>query len=136
MVGLILMSARQTYLSKVADEKRHYEQKTKQYPSWETPPNLQISDKHKHYLNKRGISDNTIAAFNLFTKKDNLCFPYYFDGKIVNCKTRTDEKRFYQIKDARKTLYNIDSVPKDCDKLIIVEGEIDVCLCMKWVLRK
>ena len=124
--GFNFNTARQAYLSKVADEKRHYEQKTKQYPSWETPPNLQISDKHKNYLNKRGISDNTIAAFNLFTKKDNLCFPYYCDGKIVNCKTRTDEKRFYQIKDARKTLYNIDSVSKDCDKLIIVEGEIDV----------
>ena len=61
-----------------------------------------------------------------------ICFPYYEDGELVNCKYRTVKKQFRQSKDAKRTLYNIDNVKKHWEvegnpkEVIFVEGEMDV----------
>ena len=47
-------------------------------------------------------------------------------GDIVNVKHRTKEKRFYQEKNAIKTLYNVDNLKEiwDMKKVIFVEDKI------------
>lgn len=94
-----------------------------------------LSPKNFTWLKDRHISDETIKHFGLYTEKDNLCFPYFYEDKICNVKFRSEDKRFYQIKDALKTLYNIDGLKKVWDsnvdnpipkKVIFVEGEMDV----------
>jgi twinkle protein len=84
------------------------------------------------FLKERMISDKTIQEFGLYTEKNNLCFPYRYEDKIVNIKYRSHEKRFYQVKDAVKTLYNIDKLKENWNKIksvIFAEGEID-CLSL------
>jgi twinkle protein len=93
--------------------------------------NHKLSDNSIAWLDNRKISEATATEFGLFTKDQKLCFPYYLDGKIVNIKYRTKDKKFLQEKDATKCLYNIDMLQKnweDNDKksVIFVEGEMDV----------
>lgn len=90
------------------------------------------------YFEKRHISKETLDKYKVsIDKNGNILFPYYKDGNLVNIKTRhnywdTDEagnrvakKKFYQTKDAEKTLYGMDFA-KGQENLIIVEGEPDV----------
>ena len=56
--------------------------------------------------------------------------PYFVNGIEVNCKTRTivGEKRFMQVKDAQKVLYNhraVEDWQQGDDALLICEGEMD-----------
>ncbi|CAM6106005.1 unnamed protein product [Calypogeia fissa] len=53
-----------------------------------------------------------------------VAFPYFRDGEIVNCKFRTPDKRFWQVKGSEKVLYGLDDI-KDVKDIIIVEGEMD-----------
>ena len=91
------------------------------------------------WLQKRGIFLKTINDFKLYntnhTDKNVVAFPYFLDGKIVNCKYRDiDTKQFYQEKNSIKSLYNIDAVKQNWqentetpipNRIIFVEGEID-----------
>ena len=89
--------------------------------------NTTLSTKHYEYLIGRGISKEVISKFKLYTQNNNLCFPYIYNGATVNVKSRSDDKRFYQQKNALKTLYNIDQIDsKNTNSIIFVEGEIDV----------
>ena len=96
------------------------------------PKEPTISDVGVEWLNERGISKETIEHFKIYTNNGNLCFPYYFEDQIVNVKSRSKEKRFFQTANAKQTLYNIDEVKRIWDKkptikkLIFVEGEMDV----------
>lgn len=82
------------------------------------------------YFAKRGISENTLKKYKIgYNDKNQIIFPYYKNGVLVNIKTRENlgngKKTFTQTKDAEKTFFGIDFV-KEEENLIIVEGEVDV----------
>jgi twinkle protein len=113
------------------------------------PKKQTLSDKAYSWLVKRGIDPTVITEMKLYTYNEKLCFPYYLDGKIVNIKYRTVDKRFHQEKDALKCLYNSDNlkkhwdnnpdyewyVPKRKKRVIFVEGEMDVLSLMQIGIR-
>lgn len=82
------------------------------------------------YFNARGISNKVLQKYEISTnEKNEILFPYYKNGQLVNIKYRTNlengKKTFRQTKDAERTLFGMDFV--DTSKaLVIVEGEIDV----------
>lgn len=94
------------------------------------------------YWEKRGISQKTVDKFGIQTndKKikindkwhvvNQMIFPYYKNGELVNHKYRwTDpeskKKRFMQDAEAEQVLYGMDLIT-DFSRLIFVEGEPDV----------
>ena len=100
------------------------------------------SDAFYAWFQKRGISKKTVDDFGItrVTKKFNgedspcIAFPYFFNNEVVNYKYRTNDKRFQQEKDARRTLFNYDRAVtgeyfKEKSRLIFVEGEMDVLAC-------
>ena len=98
---------------------------------------LTLDRDHLIFLHDRYISNETIEHFGLYSAprwlggKEIRCiaFPYRQNGEVLNVKYRSLKKQFSQEKDARKTLFGIDSVVQDwkIDKTIfIVEGEMDV----------
>ena len=65
---------------------------------------------------------------------DAIEIPYFRDGKEVNVKTRTlsGEKRFFQVADADKCLYNLDVIKElDGKPLVITEGEMDCMVALQ-----
>lgn len=93
-----------------------------------------LSDKAVKYFESRMISKETCNKMKLYSciewmpknnkKVDTICFPFYFDGELINIKYRGPGKDFKLFKDAELIFYNIDVVLK-YDEIIIVEGEID-----------
>lgn len=62
-----------------------------------------------------------------FGKLPTIVFPYMVKGEVVNRKYRSHPKQtMAQEKDARPTLYNIDSLGDAPEEIIWVEGEMDV----------
>ena len=99
--------------------------------------NKKMESKYEKFFIKRKISKDTLDHFKIsFDKlkfngkeKETAIFPYYYEGKLVNQKFRSIDKEFRQTKDAKRTLYNIDSLADKKNEhlpLIIVEGELDV----------
>ena len=102
------------------------------------PKKQTLSDEAYNWLIKRQIDPTVITEMKLYSHNEKLCFPYYLDGKIVNIKHRSKDKRFHQEKDAMKCLYNVDNLKKvwqenpDAKKIVIfVEGEMDVLSLMQ-----
>ena len=86
-----------------------------------------FSENILEYFRQRGISPETLTKQNIFTndsKDEFIGFPYYYDGKVVNIKYRSIDKRFSQTPNGYRIFYNIDKVLKNSE-IIIVEGEID-----------
>jgi twinkle protein len=115
------------------------------------PKKQTLSDEAYSWLVGRGIDPTVITEMKLYTNNNKLCFPYFLDGKIVNIKHRSKEKRFHQEKDAMKTLYNVDNLKKAWNEIdeerkeknysvlkkrvIFVEGEMDVLSFMQINVR-
>lgn len=80
----------------------------------------------------RGISQKTLSDNKIgFGDKNDIMFPYYKNGKIVNIKHRSLPKTFWQEKGAEKCLYRFDDIEMmGADTLIITEGEID---CLSFI---
>jgi twinkle protein len=55
---------------------------------------------------------------------ETICFPYFFNNKLYNIKSRGPEKTFKLISGAELIFWNMDCL-KESDEVIIVEGEID-----------
>lgn len=108
------------------EENRHQKQYNK-------PSNFKSKEDKSYlieYFKKRGISENTLKLYNIgLGEKNEIIFPYYKNGILVNLKTRINldngKKTFIQTKDAEKTFFGMDLVKQE-KNLIIVEGEIDV----------
>lgn len=87
-----------------------------------------LAEQQIEFLASRGISTETLlrnGVKGIIQNGENiLAFPYWEDGKIVSCKYRTLDKRFWQEKNTRKIFYGLDDI-KDADEIIIVEGELD-----------
>lgn len=90
------------------------------------------SDGIFQYFYKRAIKKETVDAFKIgqgveWMPQDQkehsvICFNYYEDGKLINIKFKTSDKKFKMVKNAKKIPYNIDSITGS-DKVIICEGE-------------
>ena len=94
-----------------------------------SPISTDLTENASLWLQNRGISIQTAQKFGLYTLNNNLCFPYYYDGKVVNIKHRSKDKRFSQEAGALQTLFNIDRLKeswKAKKSVIFVEGEMDV----------
>lgn len=99
----------------------------------------EISEKHIQFFKDRKISLSTVKKLNIYSNNETICFPYEHNGEIVNIKYRTMDKQFRQVKDAKRTLYNIDSLKNYWDNMpkvklksvIFVEGEMDVLALME-----
>lgn len=94
-----------------------------------SPIGTDLSEGAISWLENRGISEDTARNFKLYTLNGNICFPYYYDGKVVNIKHRSKDKRFSQEKGALQTLFNVDMLKKEWElkkSVIFVEGEMDV----------
>ena len=106
------------------------------------PKKQTLSDNAYSWLIGRGIDPTVITEMKLYTHNEKLCFPYYLDGKIVNIKYRSKDKRFHQEKDAMKCLYNVDNLkkvweenPEAKKRVVFVEGEMDVLSLMQIGIR-
>lgn len=108
-------------------------EENKFYKQYNRPTHIECKENKTSlikYFGKRGISEKTLEKYNICLGKNNeIIFPYYKNGILVNVKTRTNledgKKTFTQTKDAEKTFFGIDFV-KGQKELIIVEGEVDV----------
>lgn len=97
-----------------------------------TPESLRLEAVQQQVLNyfkKRGLSEATVRENNVAQHRINandvaIAFPYVQDGKIVNCKYRDGNKRFWQVKNSLKVLYGLDHI-KGNREIVIVEGEFD-----------
>jgi twinkle protein len=86
------------------------------------------------FFKDRGISEKTLISNKVSEgneympqvsgERNTIQFNYYKDGELINIKYRDGEKNFKLVKDAEKILYGLDDI-KDCDEVIIVEGEMD-----------
>ena len=109
-------------------------QKHEEYvkPVWSNATSL--SDKLVKWFSSRGIRQSTLMR-NKITEGESFMpqieketntiqFNYFRDEELVNIKFRDGNKNFKLIKGAEKILYGLDDI-KDCDSIIIVEGEMD-----------
>ncbi len=106
-----------------------YETK-KKYKRPQKPKTKDNMDSLYNYFIKRGISPETVKKYNIeLSSKNEIIFPYYKNGELVNLKYRTNQengdKTFRQEAETEKTLFGMDLV-RNTDTLIWVEGEIDV----------
>ena len=76
------------------------------------------------WFTDRGISEDTLISEHIGYKNQWIEFPYYKDGKVVNIKSRTADKKFKQSKDAEKCFYRFDHMVTR-KNIIITEGEMD-----------
>jgi twinkle protein len=86
-----------------------------------------LTTEGKQFLLDRGITEDVIKANKIVATKNNnnIIFPYFKDGEMVNYKTRgIDGKFFTQSKDAEPIVYNYDRC-KNSETIIICEGEMD-----------
>ena len=82
-----------------------------------------LSSKHQDYLvKKRGLDLEMIEKMGVFTQGNAIAFPYFREGKIVNVKYRTLDKKMWSEKDAEKIPYGGSLRGKP---LMLVEGELD-----------
>lgn len=97
------------------------------------PFNAKISQSWRDWLINRGLSDNTIAENSVSSgpvympqvegEADSICFPFFRNGELVNCKYRDKAKNFRMAAGAERLLYGFDQISDDA--LIWVEGEMD-----------
>lgn len=80
------------------------------------------------YFAERMISEETLRRNSVLQRRYGdqiaIAFTYKRDGKLVSCKYRDINKRFWQERDTEKIFYGLDDI-KDQSDIIIVEGEMD-----------
>ena len=105
------------------NKKHYYPYTNKRYAVPKPIENKKMESQYEKFFIKRKISKETLDHFKIsFDKfkfngkeKETAIFPYYHEGKLVNQKFRSIDKEFRQTKDAKRTLYNIDSlIDKNC----------------------
>lgn len=89
------------------------------------------SSKVFEYLTKeRGLTAETLSAFNIGDEGNEIVFPYVRDGKIVNVKYLKVEringkKEIRSEKNCEPCLFGWQTIPKSAREVTICEGEID-----------
>jgi len=98
------------------------------------PKISKYSDGMIKYFSNRGISEKTLIDNKVSegleympqvqAERNTIQFNYYKNNELINIKYRDAEKDFKLVKDAERILYGLDDI-KDCEEIIIVEGEVD-----------
>lgn len=78
------------------------------------------------WLKGRGISAETLQAYQITATETEACFPSYVDGKLAFAKYRNvhDKAKMRCLKDGVPVLFGWQAIP-DCREVVICEGEID-----------
>jgi len=94
----------------------------------------ELIGEHLTYFHKRMISNEALNFCGVYSKSEFMpqlerqapvvCFPFKFEGKVVNIKFRGPKKSFKLVKGAEKILWQLDEV-KGKPMVVITEGEID-----------
>ncbi len=87
-------------------------------------PEMDLPEKVITFFKNRGISEKTIKRNKIGFSNGSIMFPFFREGKLINIKYRTRDKKFRQEAGAEKTFYGLDDI-KGCKEIIIVEGEMD-----------
>jgi twinkle protein len=111
----------------------------KEYKVPEHKNNTSLSDLALKWFESRMISQKTLIKMKIYSdneympqvdsKVSAICYPFYFDEKLVNIKYRSHPKNFKLFKDAELIFYNINAL-KNAKEIVIVEGEMD---CLSFV---
>ncbi|NLH53875.1 MAG: toprim domain-containing protein, partial [Bacteroidales bacterium] len=101
-------------------------------PEWKNITKL--SDKAVKYFEGRMIKQEALNKMKIYSdiefmpqfnkEVEVICFPYFFDGRLVNIKYRGPKKSFKLVAGAELIFYNQD-VLREYKEVIITEGEID-----------
>lgn len=115
--------------------------------SYTKPPSgslTELSSGARAYLLKeRMLSPEILEEWGVCScagGRENIAFPYFRNGTLVNIKTRFRDgkdlpwKNFTQVKDAESCLYGHDKVDPETRYLIICEGEIDALTLAQYGL--
>jgi twinkle protein len=113
-------------------EYQPHEPKQYNVPSWSNKTDL--SDKAAKYFEGRMISQKTLNNAKVYSdsvympqfekQTDVICFPYFFNEKLINIKYRGPKKSFKLVSGAELIFWNLDCLTNN-KEVIIVEGEID-----------
>jgi twinkle protein len=113
-------------------EYRPHEAKEYICPEWTNKTDL--TDQAVKYFESRMISQTTLNKMKVYSdiefmpqynkKVPVICFPYFFNDKLINIKFRGPQKSFKLVSGAELIFWNIDCLKK-FNEVIIVEGEID-----------
>jgi len=113
-------------------EFRPHEAKQYVYPEWSNKTDL--TNQAVKYFEGRMISQKTLNKMRIYSDNEFMpqyskvvpviCFPYFFNDKLINIKFRGPQKSFKLVSGAELIFWNINCLSK-FDEVIIVEGEID-----------
>jgi len=113
-------------------EFRPHEAKQYVYPEWSNK--TELTDQAVKYFEGRMIAQKTLNKMRVYSDNEFmpqfakvvpvLCFPYFFNNKLINVKFRGPQKSFKLVSGSELIFWNIDCLTK-FDEVIIVEGEID-----------
>jgi twinkle protein len=102
-------------------------------PEWKNKTDL--TDKAVKFFTSRMISQATLNKMRVYSDKnfmpqlnkeaEVICFPYFFNEKLINIKYRGPKKSFTQVSGSELIFWNLDIVTKS-NEIIIVEGEMDL----------
>lgn len=106
--------------AKVENPKRNWTRPTKEGVSPLLP-------QHAQWLREvRGLSDETVKAYRLASRKGALMFPYLRGSDLIFAKYRkVPAKEFFIDADCEPCLFGWQAIPRDLRQVVIVEGELD-----------
>ena len=91
-------------------------------PNYEWPKELpEIA--YNYLVDERAIPKDILQRNKISFEKGAFKFPFNKNGEVVNIKSRTLDKKFWQEEGAEKIFYGYDDI--DNEITIITEGEID-----------
>ena len=95
--------------------------------NWKTPEETgtSLNKVWIEWLEKRKITPEVAIELGWTLLKGNLCYNFYERGEIVNQKSRSLDKKFFQFAGGKQIFYNINAAVGETE-LWIVEGEMDV----------
>ena len=101
-------------------------------PEWKNLTDL--SDKAVKYFESRMISQYTLIKAKVYSDTEFMpqfnanvqviCFPYFYNDKLINIKFRGPKKSFKVVSGAELIFWNLDCL-NNFNEVIIAEGEID-----------
>lgn len=107
---------------------------TKEYTAPEWKNKTQLTDRAVHWFTGRMISQETLNLMKIYSDEifmpqfskeiEVVCFPFFFQDRLVNIKYRGQNKSFRLHAGAELIFYNQDVLLSN-EEIIIVEGEMD-----------
>ena len=90
------------------------------------------NDRLYEFFDKRKIKKETVKHFHIGIKDNNIMIPHFEKGELIFVKYRSlDKKEFWNEKDAKPILFNMDTCEKD-SVLRIFEGQMDVMAAYQY----